>query len=503
MATGRSLTNKFGVSFIEETTLGVLPGSPVWAILEPNANISKWGNEIKTTPRDPISKLKQRRKGEITDADSGVEIEADLTLESIRDFMPGVYLSKWKGGLVWAGKEGNGPTAIAATSITVPNIGAALAQNTLIRVRGAGVKANNAVFLVGAGSTTTSIVITGGTVETPPANCTVEVCGVQAGVAGDVQLNGSGNLISTTLNFTTLPLFVGQYLNVGDSANANFYFASGVPATGANFGLARIEAIAANLITLSHRPVSAWTVDAGAGKTIRLLFGRWIRNVDVFNADYLEHSYQFEGVFKDLGGVGTDYFEYPAGNYIDSVELDLPLTNKATVKYSLIGTITADPTTSRASGASAAVLPNMTDELSTTPDIARLRVLNTDESGLSTDFKSLKITLTQNATREKVLGTKGAKYMNVGNFEVNLDADLLFTNFDVIAAVNSNRTVSIDYSLKNNDGGFVMDVPAMTLGDGKRTFPKNESIHAGVKGMSFIDPTLGYSSSLSIFPYLP
>lgn len=504
MATGRSLTNKAGFAYaLESAVLGVLPGSPVWQILEPNANISKWGAEIKTTPRDPISKLKQRRKGEVTDLDSAVEIECDLTLSSVQDFMPGMFLSKWKGPLFWAAEEGSAPVSMTATAITVPNIGSALAQGTLIRVRGASVAANNKVFLVGAGSTTTSIVITGGTVETFPANASVEVCGYQQ-VAGttDIAINASGHLTSATTNFTTLPINVGQYLNVGDLSNAAFYFTTGVPSTGVNYGLARIEAIAANLITLSHRPAT-WSADTGTTKSIRLLFGRWIRNVAVDHADYAEPSYTFEAVYKDLGGAGVDYYEYPVGNYVDTVEISLPLTNKATVKYGFQGTNTPAPTTSRATNAANGLLPTSTAELATGPDIARLRILNTDETGLSTDFKSAKITLHNNVSREKVLGVIGAKFMNVGNFEVDLEADLLFTNFDVVTAILANRTVSMDYSLHNDDGGFVMDLPAFTMGDGKRSFPKNESIHIAVKGMSFVDPVLGYSCSLSMFPYLP
>lgn len=504
MATGRTLTNNCNIQFTTETSLGVLPGSPTWAGIEPNANISKWGADIKVTPRDPISRLRQRRKGEVTDLDSDVELEADVTMDSIQDLAQGLYMSAWKGGLVWQGKDGTAPTAIAATSITVPNIGSALAQGTLVYLRGFTNAANNGVKLVGAGSTTTSIVITGGVVETPPANASVEVCGFQATVAADIQLDASGNLIATALNFTTLPLNVGQYISVGDSTNAAFMFASSVPATGANYGLARIDQIAAGKLTLSRRAgTGTWTVDAAAGKTIRFMFGRWIRNVASDHADALTPSYQFEIVYKDLGGPGVDYYEYPLGNWVDKLELNLPLTNKATLKYGLMGTNTLAPTTSRATNAAAGRTPTRTAELATVGDIARLRLINTDESGLSTDFKSLKITINNNVTREKVLGTLGAKYMAAGNFEVDVDAECLFTNFDVIVAMLANRTVAIDYALKNGDGGFVMDLPALMLGGNKKTFPKNESVHLGWKGMSFVDPTLGYSASLSIFPYQP
>lgn len=503
MATGRTLTNNCNIQFVAETSLGVLPGSPVWSGIEPNANISKWGADIKITPRDPISRLRQRRKGEVTDLDSDVELEADVTMDSIQDLANGLYMSAWKGAAVWQGKDGTAPTAITATAITVPTLGVTLPQNALVYLRGFLLAANQGIKVVGAGSTATNIVITGGAVETPPANASVEYCGFQL-TAADGQLDASGNFTCATLNLTTLPLNVGQYVCVGDSSSATFYFASGVPATGANYGLSRVDVIAAGKLTLSRRSgTGTWTVDTGTGKTIRLLFGRWIRNVASDHADALTPSYQFEIVYKDLGGAGVDFYEYPLGNWVDKLEINIPLTNKATLKYGLMGTNTLAPTASRATNAAAGRTPTRTAELATVGDVARLRLMNTDESGLTTDFKSIKIALNNNVTREKVIGTLGAKYMAAGNFEVDVDAECLFTNFDVIVAMLANRTAAIDYCLKNADGGFVMDLPALMLGGNKKTFPKNESVRIGWKGMSFVDPVLGYSTSLSIFPYLP
>lgn len=497
---GRSITNKAQLSVTTEASLGVLPGSPKWTILEPNS-YDKVGNEFKSVPRDPISKLRQRRKGALVDADSGIGYEADITMQSAQIFGPGMFLSAWKGPLAWLPGEGNAPTSMTATTITVPNIGAALAQNTLIRIRGATNAANNAIFVVGAGSTTTSIVITGGTAETFPANASIEVCGVQC-AASDATLDASGHLNTTTLNLTNLGLNVGQYVWIGDSSSAAYYFATGVPSTGVNYGLARITALTSTKATLSRRR-GTWSADTGTGKTIRILFGRWIRNVAMDSADYLEPSYQFEVVYKDLGGAGTDYYEYPAGNYVDSVEWSIPLTDKATAKFAFMGTITATPSTTRATGASSALSPTMTAEMATVGDVVALRVINTDESGLATDIKSAKLTISNNASREKVIGTLGAKYMNVGNFQVDLEVDALFTTYDVIAAIIANRTCSFDFALRSTDGGFALDLPALVPGEGKRSLPKDETVHVALKCMPFVDDTLGYSASLSLFPYLP
>ena len=43
----------------------------------------------------------------------------------------------------------------------------------------------------------------------------------------------------------------------------------------------------------------------------------------------------------------------------------------------------------------------------------------------------------------------------------------------------------------------------MTLGDGAKDFPAFATVTVALKGKAFIDPVLGTSLGVSIFPYLP
>ena len=113
------------------------------------------------------------------------------------------------------------------------------------------------------------------------------------------------------------------------------------------------------------------------------------------------------------------------------------------------------------------------------------------------------VTLNNNVSPEKVLNNLGAKYMNTGNFEVDIESSLLFTNRLVVDRIRDNTTVTMDFAIKNDDGGIFMDIPAMTLGDGTKDFPVNESINISVGCMAFEDPTLGTSLGTTMFPYLP
>ena len=73
-------TNNVAVAYTIESALGVCRNFD-WRLLEPNS-IADFGATISTVARDPISRDRQRRKGSITDLDSAVGLESDLTMAS-------------------------------------------------------------------------------------------------------------------------------------------------------------------------------------------------------------------------------------------------------------------------------------------------------------------------------------------------------------------------------------------------------------------------------------
>ena len=129
---------------------------------------------------------------------------------------------------------------------------------------------NNRVARVSASTATSITVASGGTTDTAPgASARMKVVGFR-GASGDVTATASG-LGSTTLDFTTLGLAVGQWVKIGGTAVGEQF------ATGADNGWARITAIAATALTLDNLP-TGWATDSGTGKTISVWFGDYIRN---------------------------------------------------------------------------------------------------------------------------------------------------------------------------------------------------------------------------------
>lgn len=507
---GRVLTNGVSLSVAREASLGVLPASPAWFELEPNG-ISAWGTTIAKEARSPISRARSRRKGVVTDLDSTVEFEGDLTLTHLRKFAEAFLFARAVGGDVYE------PTAATSTGYTVAALTAAQAGRLLYTTSGTGAvslvaafgfvdKANNGVKPVSAAHSTgaTEIKVAGNVAETAPSGEIVEVaiCGVR-GAAGDLKIDASGDLISTALNFTALGLSIGQVIHIGGTSAENQFFNK------ANFGFARIEAISASKIALEKRD-SVFVADdgtsTGSGGTalrIDILFGQFVRNVPVGHSDYVEISHQFELASPNLMNGGATGYEYSLGNYADALSISIPLSGKATMTFGFVGTDTTKPDAARASGASAAKSGGQTEAFGSASDIARLRIQDVDEAGLTTDFKSVNFTLTNNVAGEKVIAKLGPKYLNAGNLECDVEAQVLFTNPDVIERIRCNRTVGLDWVVRNGDGGAAFDLPTGTLGGGNREFPENQSVLINTPFAAHEEGSPGFSCGISFFPALP
>ena len=210
-----------------------------------------------------------------------------------------------------------------------------------------------------------------------------------------------------------------------------------------------------------------------------------------------------EVAYDNLGGVGTDEYEYSMGNFVNEMSLNIPLTEKATINYGFIGTTTdAITATRKASGPSTAVSPLRTVAFNTSSDVASI---TTDIVSSASDicFKSLTVTFANNVSPEKCIGTLGATFMNSGLFELNIEGQMLFTSKDITNAIRNNTTVTFLTILRNQDGAIAFDVPEMTLSGGGREFPVDQSVLVNITGNSFTSATYGYDIGISVFPVAP
>lgn len=528
---GQVLTNNTGLQYARETSLGVLPGSPDWKILEPNST-DAFGAEITTVARSPISKLRQRRKGTVVDLDASAGFAADTTVDSLLDFTEAfLFANAVNGDLTFRAAD------VGASGYTIPAATAAQGAKlqftiggpiSLVYAAGYVTDGNNGLKPIAAdvASTDTVIQFAGSTVETAPANAEVSVAGIRAEL-GDLALAVSGNIGTLTsgngtslnpIDFTTLGLTQGQQIHIGGLTSTNRFGSTAAGDGTRSWGAARIRTIAAGTLVLdklgTNLVASDGTDDGTAGTEIAvdLLFGRFVRNVTVDDADYNAISYQFEQSYPNLFETdpptplaNPDGFEYVIGGLANEWTWNMPLTDKSDSSFAFIGIDAEEPVdnASRKTNASTARLPLFTGAMNTSLDFFRLGIADVDDAGLTSDFKDLTVTIGNNVTPEKVLGRLGARYMNNGNFELDIEGEALFTNPLVPDRIRSNTTVTMAWGLRNDDGAIFVDVPSATMGSDGKSLPVNESVRISLTVSAFVDPIFSTSIGVSFFPSYP
>jgi hypothetical protein len=502
----RVLVNKTTAAFAVESSPGVLPTTG-WEQLEPN-ELSAIGPQVETIARTPISRNRQRVKGIVSQISAGAEISHDLTNSWARAVF---------GGFLFAQPTNRDlsfrQAPATAPGYTVPALDAsqaarlqfgATAPVTLVHAAGYLTAANNGMKPLTANpvTTDTTIPVAGLVAEPARPQQSVELAGVRADTAdlaltvtGAAGVLTSGNGAGTPVDFTTLGLTPGQWVHVGGLLAANRL----APTV---YGYARVVTVAADSLTLDKLSLALVT-SAGAGVSVDLLFGQFIRNVPVDHADYRETTLSLEMTYPDLGGVGVDNYEYVRGLYCSELTLEMEVSDKAVSTATFVGLESDAPTAVRATGADGAALPGRRAAYGTASDFARIRLTDIDETGISTDFKSLALTINNNVAGEYILGRLSPAYVNAGILEVDLEATALFTDPDVLARVVSNQPVTMDFVMRNDDGALVVDLPHVTLGNGERELPPNESVNIATTAQAFEDPVFGVSLGVSLFPATP
>ncbi len=508
-------TNDTSLSYTIEATQGVLPGgTPDWYELEPN-DIGTFGASITTVARNPISNDRMAKKGAITDLDSSVEFDSDLTVSSLDNFIEGFLFADYKAQVT------TGITACTtATDIfTTPALSAAFVADDLIYIREMVNSENNGLFLVDSSPvpSVTETPVTDNIVdETAPSNAKLDYAGFQAGI-GDLEVDSNGDLISNgAFDFTAdvggSGLIPGMFIYIGDGTAANSFFTAGSVS-------ARIRVVAAAKLTLDvvKQQVpddgNTWGIDdgtddssGGTGLTIRVFVGSWIRNVPLDHADFLNRTYQFEAEYTNLDIDGDTVedetgFEYAIGNHANQLTLNLPLTDKATVGWSFIGL--DQDTASDTQKTGTWVANDDTDAFNTTSDFIQSSFEKSDGTDIGTFFKDMTITINNNISPEKILGTLGAHNTNLGDFTVSMTTQVLFTSLEAMNAVRNNETIGLSWAVENDDGAFHFDLPSMTLGGATKSFARNETIKIDINGETFKDSFFGYVISITRYPYLP
>ena len=558
---GRVLTNAIGMAFAQEPDeltqkpVGVNDDNELvdsrgtrrvdagWQVLEAN-EISQFGVEVQTVARQPISADRQPREGAITSVSSGVGFAGDVTMSFFRAFLEGFLFAKVVNReFTEVPVTGTTATMYQFAAISGERSGMdgddQFDEGSLLWASGFGDSRDG--FKVSRSSTTMSV--TAGTsmpTTTPPAGANISFAGYRAATASwtydtnnrrGTLSRGSGQGLGTKL--MELGLTPGQFVHIGSLLQAsgqedrleNGITVPDSPAprfTG--YGYARVWEISADAVVFDKLGEGLkGPGHATAAGNQDICFGEFGRNLRVSDGAFLPNrTFSMEQLVdglaidrRDPHAEDAGPFQYSLQNYCNELGITLNLDALATMTMGFVGTETLKPQWRRATGTgndgstkaerearngTPPAAPNFTSGFSSSSDVARLRIIEIDEDGIGTDFKSLTLNIGNNVSQERVVGRQAARFVNYGNFDVNLEAELIFTDGAIVDAIRQNTRLSFDCVMSNDDGVIIVDLPAVSLGGGGRSYPVNESVLISVSAQAFRHQELGTSVGFSTIP---
>lgn len=476
---------------------------PVWVPLEPNS-FSDFGAEVSTTARNPINPSRQRKKGVVTDLNASGGYNTDVTQTNLQDLLQGFLFAavRSKGDTHW---DGTSVSAATATGYTISGFTASVGD--LVFSSGWDNESNNGVKRVTAISTGQIDVNGGLTIETAPATVRLSRVGKRLPV-GDIAVSVSvgefPRLTATATDFTTLGLIPGEWIYIGgDEASDQF-------AEIENNGFKRIRSIAAKTIVLD-KSENDMVSDAGTGKTLCVYFGNVLKN-EAKRADQKKYSYQFERTLGSIDGMEPDQSEYLVGARCSELSLNHGLSDKMTADLSFMGTDVE--TRTQAEGLKGGTRPDLqeADAFNTVDHMRRIRLSAVvpgvaNPTPLFTDLTDCTITINNTLSANKALGKLGAVGISAGTFMVSGSMTAYFNDIRAVRAVRTNADISLDMMYATNNSGIAVDLPLVTLGNGRVTVEQDQPIMLPLSSDAATGATihkdLDHTLLFVFFNYLP
>lgn len=496
--------NRTTLAYGVEPSAGTEPSStPATFYLGPNPGTITHGPEPERISHDPLGPSPMAEAGATIRTMAPIGFELDLVRDHWLAFLPGAFRSALS-----TTPRIYYPTSVRSTDYVVAANGA-LAEGTLIIVRGCATAGNNGLKVVGSGSDGTHIVTSGLTAEafSSGQGVTVEVCGFQF-TAGDAEIDASGNLTTTTKDLTDFGIEAGQTVFIGGDTTATKF------ATAAHRGHARVSiAPAAHLLTLDNKqsgkfPAATADSDSDDSKTIQIFYGRTLRVRSTTHASYLEPTYQLEVGHGTLSA-GSAAYEYTVGCSLASYRLALPTATKGAITLGFEGTSTVDPTASRRTSFSAPLRRNALALMQTADHIrrGRLRQSTTDLTGYIT---GVDINIATGANRNEAHGQQGNVLTTYGDLTIAVTAQAFFSTMELIPALVSDTVCNADWMFRCggttsdvNTWGLALDIPALQIDKAPRSYDAAKPTGVSIQFHAVRDTTYNTLMIVSDFPYLP
>jgi len=516
-------SNVTGLSYAEEASLKTLPGTPIWYPLEPNS-YADFGGEITTVARNPINPSRQRKKGVVTDLDASGGFNTDLTQTNLQDMLQGFFFAS----LRRKGEAKNAPGAstllfsvtnsnklITRSGTPALDLTTQFATNDLVYVTGFSNAANNGLFALGNVTATTIQLIEANYNQDPPSlvdeanasGVSITVVGHLSAEVLTVDVSGSRPAFThsgSNTDFTTWGLVPGEWVFVGGDLAGTAWTNS------ANNGFARVRSITATRLEFDK---TAGTMVSETGTTIApaVFFGRVLKNE--LGSNIVRRSYQLERTLgaPDDSNLAQVQSEYLVGAIPNEFTINFATADKVTCDLSFVATDNEQRTGVQGIKAGTRIPLTESDAFNTSSDVARIKLAtvdsNSNPSPLFAFATDVTITINNNVTPNKAIGTLGAFDATAGTFQVSGNITAYFANVTAVQAVRNNSDITLDMHMVKANSGVSVDLPLISLGDGRAnieqdapiTLPLTKEAATGAK----IDPNLDYTMMMVFWDYLP
>lgn len=488
-------SNTTSLAIAKEECLKQLPAAPVWQNMEPNS-YSDFGAEVNTVARSPIEPTRQSLKGTITGIDVTAGFNTDLTKTNLIDLLQGFMFADAN---QQPSTEPLNGTRVAITGVDATTGYAAasglniFAASDLILASGFANSSNNGVKTVTAATATAVDVSETLATEAATVNGKLERVG-HVFADGDIALtvvDGNAVLTATAGTFNTFGLTAGQWVFLGGDATTS--------QLGGNVGFARISAVDAKTLTFDQTTFTA-AANVGTGVSLAIYFGTSINNATTYEL-IVRRSYQLE---RTLGSIGTGVqSEYVTGAVPNELTFNIPTEDKINVDLGFVGLDyeARDGTQGRKAGTR---LPAKGEQAyNTSSDVYKTRMyINGQSNPLFGYISESDLTIANNVTSLKAIGSVGGFDVGLGNFDVTGSVTAFFTDVAAIQAIRNHADVGVYTIVSANNGGFLYDIPLLALAANSLNIEKDNPITLPLESTAF-KSKFGYTLMLQFFVYLP
>lgn len=349
---------------------------------------------------------------------------------------------------------------------------------------------------------------------TPAAAATLTTVGFLFG-AGNLDVNVPAlpalpQLVATGEDFTTMNLIPGEWIFVGGDTSG----AAGDQFLGANNnGFMRINSVA-TLVLEIDKSTGTLTTEASSAELLRIYFARVLKN-ESNPALQVRRTYNLE---RQLG---TPDDALPSEVQAEYVEGWTP--NEMTINYNTADKIVVDiagiaidvSTITGPNSLKAGARPTLVsgDAYNTSNDISRLklsvldRTLGSNPTALFAFLTEFSINVNNNISPNKAISVLGAFDVTAGQFNVEGSMEAYFADVTAVASIRNNDDITLDVAMvkgpAGSKSGTLVDIPLITLGDGRLNVEQDESIKLPLDIPAGADRVFDHTLLFCFWDFLP